>query len=457
MENKISNTDFIEQLIYLLGAFVLSFFNISIFLYIAFLYTVVFEFKKFFHDKKIFPIIKIIIASIIIPNNYIITIMTIIVYLLTIKHKKNVNIYAFILIFVLIFSIIINFVGIMNVSFGLLYLLPSFIIFSFFEKFKNEIKDSRDEITNISKQVIKLQVFAIVVYAIRNFKTLLMGGNANDWLTGTFGYHQGNILLYYMLFSILVLKESYDRTKSKKDMIYIFISIIICILTNSIALTLLFILSYFVIVFIKSSIKKKIMNLGVLILILIIFMLLTPKWIQRYIIRLTDFEYFSNTVAKFHVYEDTFVNIPKNDIKFFIVGNGMGGYSSRAALTCTGSYIDSYSTLFKPSITAYTEEYILKRYIKYNIQQGQGTLYSPFSSILTIQGEYGIVGTILFLTLIYLMIKKSGTYSNIFILFFFFSCFIENYVEFEKVMALVFILYFMNQKNNIKLEKDKLE
>ena len=84
--------------------------------------------------------------------------MTIIVYLLTIKHKKNVNIYAFILIFVLIFSIIINFVGIMNVSFGLLYLLPSFIIFSFFEKFKNEIKDSRDEITNISKQVIKLQM-----------------------------------------------------------------------------------------------------------------------------------------------------------------------------------------------------------------------------------------------------------------------------------------------------------
>lgn len=444
--NKI---DLLEKCIYILGVMALGFFDTNIILYIAFLYTFVFEMKKYFNNRRFFHIIKIIIASIIIPNNYIILGITIIFYLLTIKRKTSVNKFALILLFTMIINIIINFNGITNVFFGLLYLLPNFIIFSFLEKNKEEMEECNDELVKLVKNITWLQILSIAFYVIGNLSTLLQGGNANDWLTGTFGYHQGNIFLYYMIFSLLVLKKSYDKTKSKSDIIYIIMIILLSVLTNSIALILLFMFSYFTIVFINSNIKKKIMNLIVFICVLIVFLLFTPPWIKGYIIKLTDFEYFSKTVAKFQVYQDTFVNIPKEDIKFFIIGNGMGGYSSRAALTCTGRYVDFYNKFFEPSITQYTSDYILNRYIKYNLQQGQGTLYSPFSSILSVQGEYGIIGTILILILVYKMMRKSNMYSKIFILFFFLSCFIENYIEFEKVMALMFMLYFL-EKNVIK-------
>lgn len=457
MEKIKDKMQLIEKCIYTIGIFALAFLNTNVLLYGAFLYTFIFELKKFIDNKKIFSIIKIILASIIIPNNYIIIAIIVLFYVLTAKSKKTVNQYSLILLFVVIASIIINFNGIPNVFFGLLYLLPVFIAFSFFGEIKEEIKKANNEIVELNITIIQLEILSIIFYAIANIKLLLLGGNANDWLTGTFGYHQGNIFLYYMLFSLLILKKSYDQSKSKRELAYIIISIILGMLTNSIALILLFIFSYFLIVFLKSNLQKKIINLGVFIVVLIVFLLLTPQWIKSYIIKLTNFDYFSNTVAKVQVYEDTFINIPKKDMKFFIVGNGIGGYCSRAALTCTGKYIDFYNKFFKPSVTEYTSNYILGRYVKYNLEEGQGTLYSPFSTVLTVQGEYGIIGTILFLILIGTMIKRSDTYSKIFILFFFLSCFIENYLEFEKVMVLVFILYFLEQKEGIKCKKGEIK
>ncbi len=457
MEKIKGNMGLIEKCIYVLGVFALAFLNTNVLLYGAFLYTFVLELKNFIDNRKIISIIKIIMASIIIPNNYIVIAVIMLCYLLTARTKKTINHYALILLFVLIASIVINFNGIENVFFGLLYILPVFITFSFFDKFKEEVKEANSEIVKLTKTIIQLEIVSIIFYAIANIKFLLLGGNANDWLTGTFGYHQGNIFLYYMLFSLLILKKSYDQSKSKGDLIYIIISVILSILTNSISLILFFIVSYFLIIFFEANMKMKIINLGVFVVVLIVFLLLTPQWIKGYIIKLTNFDYFSNTVAKVQVYEDTFMNIPKDDMKFFIIGNGMGGYCSRAALTCTGRYVDFYNKFFKPSVTEYTSTYILGRYVKYNLEEGQGTLYSPFSTILSVQGEYGIIGTVLFLILIGTMMRKSNIYSKIFILFFFLSCFIENYLEFEKVMVLVSILYFLEQKEDMKSKKGEIE
>ncbi len=437
------NLDFLEKILYVCGAFVLAFFHNANVLYGAFLSTFFLETRKFFQTNNFFCILKILLASIIIPNNYIIIFITTLFYLFSLKNKKTVNFNLCIIVLLLICNAVLNWSPLVNVSFSIIYLLPIIMLFSLFEKEKNQLKENFHSLTFLLKNILFLEILSVIFSFIANYNILKLGGNANDWITGTFGYHQGNIFLYFMLFSCLIFKKDYDESKMKSNIVYIFLSLVLAISTNSIALILFFIASYFLVTIFKSSFREKLRDAVLLVVVIILFFLFTPNWIKGYLVKLTNYEYLIKTVAKLEVYEDTYVNIPQNDYKFFLIGNGIGRYSSRAALTCTGKYVNFYNKFFEPSISEYTNDYILNRYIKYNLQQGQGTLYSPFSTIISLQGEFGIIGLLLFLIIIWKLFRNSKMNSKIFILFFLFSCFIENYLEFEKVMLLVFLLYFL--------------
>lgn len=443
---KTKKADYLEFFLYIIGALAYSIINSYVLLYFAFLYTFFVNILRYSKSRDIFYILKIFIYSIIIPNNYIIIAITFFFILFNLKRIKNGLLILFLCLF-LFFNIIINNVRFLNLFFGLFYLLPVILLFIYFDIYKDDILIQKREIIKILKEIIVIEVFSNLIFFLFHFRLIIIE-NANDWFVGTFGFHQGNIFLFFMLFSFLMLLEEFEKTKKLNDLIFCIICLILALLTNSISLILLFFFSYFIVTILKSKFRKKIQSFIVIIVSIIIFLFVTPTWVKDFIVKLTNYNYFVKTVAKIQVYEDTFINISKNDLKFFVFGNGIGQYSSRAALTCTGEYITYYNKLFSPSVSSYTQNYILGRYIRYNIVEGQGTLYSPFSTIITIQGEYGILGSIVFLIFLLKMWKKSSKNSRNFILFFFFSCFIENYLEFSKIMFMVFLIYFLNLKKD---------
>lgn len=449
MKNICNSFNPIEIILYITGAFLSTFLQTDILLYAAFIATVVFETKQYRNTKDFSCILKIIILSIIIPSNYIIILTIAILSALFYKRiVKNINRKILCLtLSIILLGAIINRVAPLNIFFGLFYLIPIYLIFLLLKSFDIEIRETQKKIVSLIKALVIYELFSVIMLLIAHINTILAGVNANDWITGTFGYHQGNIFLYFMLFSLMILKKDYDETKNKYDIVYISISIILAIATNSMALIIMFFFSYFTISFLRAKAKEKYKTLTILSAILILFMLLTPAWIKSYIIKLANPEYFTKNVAKVIVYEETFIDIPKDDLLFGIIGNGIGYYSSRAALTCTGKYIDLYNKIYAPSMSDYTAKYILKKYEYYNLKLGHGTLYSPFSTIISIQGEYGIIGTILFACLIIYLIKEKNPYTKIFVLFFFLSCFMENYLEFAKIMTMVFSIYFLDKEN----------
>lgn len=445
----------IEIALYSVGMLVSAFLNIDIILYTAFATTVILETKKYITSNNFFCILKIILMSIIIPSNYIIIVT---ISILSIMHRKsilkctNFKILG-VIVGLLVINILVNKAVIINVFFGLFYLIPVLLIFLFLKANKQRVLLVQNKMPSLIRSLILYELISVVVLALSEISTLLSGVNANDWVTGTFGYHQGNIFLYFILFALLILKKDYDETKNTQNIIYIAIVTLLAIITNSVSLIIMFIFSYFLIMFFKANTQEKHKVAIILGAVLILFLLLTPTWIKSYIIKLSNPAYFSENVVKVQVYEDTFIHLPSKDMKFAIIGNGIGQYSSRAALTCTGKYIDLYNKIFPTSVSDYTAKYILKRYEYYNLELGHGTLYSPFSTILSMQGEYGIIGLILFICLILHLIHKQSPYTKIFVLFFFLSCFIENYLEFAKVMTMVFSIYFMNQSAHHKVQK----
>lgn len=449
MKKKQSVVDIVEILLYSIGTLSLSIFNYSYLLYFAFLYSFLIEFKKYSETKDVFCILKLFLLSIIIPNNYLILLLCIF------KMKNNkLNPKIIFLVFVFLLNILLNSVHIPNILFGILFLFPVLVFYILLKDFKEELYSSFSKIVQLDKFLILLQIFSIISYLIFHFNTLSQF-TGNDWVVGTFGYHQGNIFLYFILFSGLLLKKDYNRTKNKKDLLYVGICLVCAVLTNSIALIILFGFSYFIIHFLNSNLKSKMESLCFLLLVLVVFLLFTPGWIKQYIVKLTDYTYFSRNIKKVDAYKDTFITIPSQDVKFFLIGNGIGEYSSRAALTCTGKYINFYNKLFHPSVSEYTNRYILSRYIKYNLEQKQGTMYSPYSTIISIQGEFGIIGLLLFLYGIYYLLINSNKNAKTLILFFFLSCFIENYLEFAKVIFLVYLLFFIDYKDVVKIETVK--
>lgn len=455
MNNIRKNFQPIEIALYSTGVLASAFLKTDLILYAAFAATIFLEIKKYRTSKDFFCVLKIIMMSIVIPSNYIIIAIISIFSLIYWKRILNCidyRILGFIAVFFII-NISVNKVAPLNAFFGLFYLVPVLLIF-FLLKANKQNLSTRQKIVPLVRALVFYELVATAILALSEIEVLLSGVSANDWITGTFGYHQGNIFLYFMLFALLILKKDYDETKNAQDIVYIIIAAILAIMTNSMSLIIMFIFAYFLIMFLKASAREKYRVAIVLIMAITLFLLLTPAWIKSYIIKLANPTYFSKNVAKVQVYEDTFIHLPNKDLKFAIIGNGVGQYSSRAALTCTGKYIDSYNKIFPISVSDYTTERILKRYEYYNLQLGHGTLYSPFSTILSIQGEYGIIGIILFTCLIVYLMRKQNPYTKIFILFFFLSCFIENYLEFTKVMTMVFSIYFLNQSTKRTARKN---
>ncbi len=448
----------IEFILLLISGILIGIREFNIPIYITFIICSLIRFNKYNKSKDITNIIAIMLYGIIIPDNYIIVFILMLEFLVLIIRKKEIKITTLSLLFIIyiILNILLHEFKIPNFLFSVLYYSTTFFSYFIFKKERIELREKVEDILKIIRDIIVIELITIIIYAIFHIN-IIRASIDFDWVVGTFGKYQGNILLFFMLFSFLLFTYHYRITKEKKDIIYILISIIISIFTGSIALLILFLLSYIMITIIFKKGKGKTSKIILIISAIVVFICVTPNWIKEYIVNLRDYNYLVSHISKIKSYETTFITIPKDDKTFLLLGNGIGNYSSRAALTCTGKYINGYSKLFGESMSKYTETYIYPNLI--NVMENKlGSMDTAYSSIITIQGELGIIGILFFI--VYWMkffINNKEEVSRTFLLFFLLSCFIENYLEFAKIVCVVFILYFIvgnEEKEKKSAEKE---
>ena len=151
-------------------------------------------------------------------------------------------------------------------------------------------------------------------------------------------------------------------------------------------------------------------------------------------------------ISKISDFKNVFFN-PNNSIGFELFGAGIGQYASRAALTCTGLYIDHYNLIFPPSMSEYTQKYIYNKMV-YVYENRLGIVDTPFSQYISIKGELGCIGLVLLIIYFARLIKNNRRSARIFIIFVILSCFTENYLEFGKIAILLYMIQLMFAKRN---------
>ena len=422
--------------------------------FVIILFRNLYLYKK---TRDFFFLFKCLFYSIVIPDNYIVSAVLFLCTVLSLAAyggkkirssitKNDVYVFGALIIFFAI-NVLLSPKLFPNILFAIFYGSAFPLAYILFRLERREIAKRFEDIVSFIKGIVFVEIISTIVYFVFNF-SMVISTIDNDWISGTFGVRHGNLLLFFMIFSILLLEKHYKKTKEKTDLAYIAVLVVLSILTNSVALTIMFFIAFVLISIVRAK-NVRVAVLSVLITVvagLFFFFIASPKWIQTYLVRLSNPAYLKEGIPKIITYEDIFIEIPSYDKKFLLIGNGAGQLSSRAALLATGEYIPEIKKIMEPSMSEYTEKYILERYKKYNVDLLHGTMYSPYSSIISIFGEYGLVGLLAFVILIFVMIRKSKKEAAIFIVFFFLSCFVENYVEFAKVVVPLFFLYFVDRK-----------
>lgn len=441
---------------FLTGAFN---FNIGLYIfYFAYFFKnyIVYRRNPKDYDVSTF-LISLILYSILLPDNYtIIGISSLILIYLLIRKKFCINefinkkqlylIIGFSLLVLL--EIILNQIGIVKILFSLLY-YSSIIIIALI---LSSLSFNKASIIYSLKFIIASQLIAIISKIIFHFD-YIKSFNDLDWVTGTFGDFQANILFLFCAFSFIILISNYMSTKSNSDIIFALIAIAIAFSTGSVALTLLFIISLLLFSLFDNHFKKEKKFILIFIIVgTIIFLFVNPTWVVKDIKNLTNYEYLTSRISKIDTYKNTFYDMANEYPLEYIIGTGPGNYSSRSALTTTGKYIGAYSKIFDTDISEYTSKYILNQY-NHVLENKLGSMDTPYSSIITLKGEFGLIGFVLFIYLFICIYKKSNHIQKLVLLFFVTTLFVENYIEFAKVVSCMLLsYYYLSNKNNMPIK-----
>lgn len=439
----------IKLVIYLLSAVALGGFNIEAPIYIVFLLISIHNVLKAIKYKRSTlykeVALEMILFSCILPNNEIIIIVSficMIIYIIGFSvHSKNkkFNIGLIVLISYLIINYIINDVSFIN---AILFIMFNFTMVFYYFFLKNIISSEVLSLRIIKyiKEILIIELVANLSILVFNLKEV-MKFNDLDWSTGTFGMFQQNILMNVCVFIGIILAKEYYYSKKKEYLKGVIISGVLAMSTGTVANSII-LFSVVILIFIFSryiKLKNKISTLTIVIVVIGLFIVFNPSWVTKDILALKDKDYLNERIEKIESYKQVFVEIPESDIKFLVFGNGMGQFSSRAALTATGEYIEFYNKISSPSISDYTYTYIYPKMLHFT---GKGIVAAPYSSIISIQSELGIVGLVVFLAFIFRLILKKDVFSKIAILYFVGILFIDNYLEFSKVVLFFWIAYF---------------
>ncbi len=332
-----------------------------------------------------------------------------------------------------------------NIFFSVLYWIVFFISVLCGKELLKGI--DRDDIRFSFIQILVIEAAAIFIGLVRNVGALSMD---NDWVTGTFGAFNGVQLFISMLMLGVFFLMDYTVTHRKTDLIYMVMSFAISIFSGTVALTILFAVATIVYAVIVSKGIKLKAGLFLIIILGITFLFSTNEsWVKRDVMQLTDYNYLIKRVSKIQYYRSTFIEIPSQDAGFLIFGEGIGRYSSRAAMTMTGSYIGLVKSV---DMSDYTRRKILPLYMDC-VRYGNGTAAMPFSEVATIMGELGLAGLILVIICMIRLYARSGSFQKYLLIIVGMFMFYDNYLEFPRI-AFIIVMVFLMLEPYMKIEKE---
>ena len=450
--NKIFSIEYIKEnflWIYLIfGSVVYAISGLNLFIYSAVLFTVINIVFTVLRRKSLEKlVVDLLLCSLLVPDNLIVVVVAIclLVYKLFTKNIVIYRTYSLLFISFIGVSLILNlFLGsihFLNIAMCLVYLLPFFAYAIFLKDVFNQNKICSDYILLRLRFFILIQYLTIIIWALTHFRTVLSYPDL-DWVTGTFGQYQCNVLMCVCTFAGIVFLCHYYYYKDLKNLLSAIFSFVLSMCTGSFIYMSVMLIAMVLVLFTCKEIKlnkKFLFFFGILILVGV-FLVCSPNWMIQEIKSLFDLGYLKNRVVKLEYYYNTFVKFPQEEgFVRFLFGIGPGEYTSRASETCAGGYISLYDKFFTGQQNIIREKYIN---VIAELHKGEGLASTSMSSILSVTGEYGFIGLIFLIIFFGKKYLKVNPLSKLSILFFFGLMFFDNSLEFPKYVLALWGAYY---------------
>ena len=440
MKIKIKSLD-VRWYIFYCASLIYAVLQINIVMYMCLVIQLMYIAKSRKKNRNLIEISNLLLITLFLPDNYvIIPIVMLTFFWCIIKRglRKKIVFWITIVSIYCMLNICINQVHFNNILFSVIYTLPFFMMGYEMEYLISD-KKVVDEIVFSMKNWIIIEGMSVILFALTHISTVRSYGDM-DWVTGTLGSYQCNVLMTICSFSLLVFWTEYND--KKKSVMWIIISGILAISTGAVGYTLVFACVILMVILLSFQIKipQKLLMVVILTLGAVAFIQIVPKWMSNEIVLLSDKNYLYNRVTKIRYYDNTFIELPKNEGFYEAVfGTGLGEYSSRAAETCAGGYIPLYDKIAPPF-----ESTIRKKYISSWNFGGDGLTSTAQASVISIQGELGVIGLItLFIFLFKKMRSSTDVRGKIVVLYFIGLLFLDNTLEFAKYGLVFWMAYYL--------------
>jgi hypothetical protein len=355
--------------------------------------------------------------------------------------KANLKIYCITAIFIVyvIINIVVNKVPLPNV---ILYFMFSFAFIVMIYIFSFKLISEEAYFDNIFNTIILAQAIYTIIFIPFNLafvKANLIG----DWSVGTLGISQGPILFNLFVFGFIKFFAKFRYTGEKKLVLWMLLCFFGAISTVTVSMTILFIGVFFV--YIVLFVSKPKLKIGFIIMTLILavsFWTTSDSWIKDDLTKIVmNKEARNNRVKKLATYDSTFLIIPKTDKVYALIGEGIGNYSSRGALTASGYYTSWYN---KDRFPVYTSNYS-RKYIKpRNYSRfGLSVIQLPTSEYISFMGEFGYIGFVAIMLMFLVWFIKSKGDNKLLLAYILTIMALDNYLEYPKIAVAFWAVYIV--------------
>ena len=297
----------------------------------------------------------------------------------------------------------------------------------------------------------------------------------------------GNVIYAILLSSLLLYVIGTNHLRLTSTNLLIYITVLVAWIVASVLHTILFVgLAVIISILIIRIPKKALKELRLLrnfrrrlLFILLIFVFLLPIFIPRnlrtarnYLSFILDIREDAYSEKSRAIYYTLFV-LPEEVFLQPIIGIGPGQYSSRAALIRTGQYLQG-SSVPLPAYISSSTQVILDYWKRVLNRPGQGSTYFPFSSWISLYGEFGLIGFFIAgAVVIFAAVRIRKWYSPYFtglnlmmlilLFYLFFLGFQDNYWEFTQAIFPAFLVLKLGychlslQNKNLSLPRSNSE
>ena len=205
--------------------------QINIIMYICLAVQLIYVVKSRKNNRNSIEIVNLLLVTLFLPDNYVIIPIVMITFFWCIMKKglrKKTIFWATIVSIYCMLNVCINQVHFNNIFFSVIYTLPFFMMGYEMDYL---IGDKRivDQIVFSIKNWIIIEGMSVILFALTHI-SIVRSYSDMDWVTGTLGSYQCNVLMVICSFSLLIFWTEYND--KKKSVIWIIMSGILAISTG---------------------------------------------------------------------------------------------------------------------------------------------------------------------------------------------------------------------------------